>query len=280
MGGGSEIATFAWRSHNIEHDWKAWCRTWGKYWCFQLEKGEETGKLHMQGVISLKVRRTVGAAKKIMKMESVLPEYFAPLSNGARGGSEAFYVTKPETRVEGPWSDKDKEVFVPYQYEGILERMRPYQQKIWDSADIREPRKVHVIVDKEGHSGKSSIAALMDIYGRGYDLPPINDSEKLIQSVCDILMAKEDRDPKCMFFDLTRSQKQDALFGLYVSIKQVKKGKVYDLRYAYKEWWFHSPQVWVLCNEAPKKKYLSRDRWNLWTINHETWDLELLPQEA
>lgn len=271
MGGGSEIAVFSWRTHDTDlKKWKAWCKEWGKAWCFQLERGETTGRDHYQGVISLKVRRTVAAAKKIIRETSTLPEYFEPCSDNTRkAGAESFYVTKPETRVDGPWSDQDKEIFIPYQYQGILENLKPFQKKIWDSADVRDPRKINVVVDTKGASGKSSIAALMDIHGRAIDLPAINDADKIVASVCNILEGRECRDPKVLFFDLTRSQKQDQLFGLYTAIEQCKKGKVYDLRYHYKEWWFHSPQIWVFCNEAPHRGYLSHDRWNIWSITEE-----------
>lgn len=172
-----------------------------------------------------------------------------------KGGQAKFYACKEDTRVEGPWSDMDVETFVPFQYQGIMGNFRAFQQHIWDSADVRDARKIDVVVDHYGNAGKSSIAALMEIYGRGLDLPPINDSDKLIASVCDILVAKACRDPKVLFFDLTRSQNQDALHGLYVAIEQCKKGKVYDLRYTYKDWWFHSPRIWVFCNATPRPGY-------------------------
>lgn len=271
MGGGSEVAVFEWR-HSAGEDhyntdfWKTWSKEWGKAWIFQRERSEG-GYDHYQGYISLKVRRTVSAAKALLSRVSVLPMHFEPVSDNSRkSGTETFYQTKPDTRIEGPWSDKDVEVYIPRQYRGYLERLFPWQQKIWDSADIFEPRKINIIVDETGCQGKSTLASLMELYGRGYDMPPLNDGEKLVQSFADILIAKQDRNPRCVFFDIPRAMKQDKLQGLYAAIEQIKKGKVVDTRYSYKQWWFDSPQVWVFCNTWPEESYMSKDRWNTWTI--------------
>jgi len=261
---------WSWRSHDIEYDWKAWCRLWGKTWCFQAERGEDTQRLHMQGVISLKTKRTKQAVLSIMDH---LPEYFEPVSNPAiKSGSELFYVTKPDTRVDGPWDDRTKDTYIPRQYRGMESQLRPWQQTIWDSSDWWEPRIVNMIVDHVGNSGKTTIAALMELHNRGLDLPPTNDKKELTQSLADILMARGIREPKCLFIDIPRADKQDKLFGLFAAIEQIKKGKVVDMRYSYKEWWFDSPVVWVFCNTRPDLSMLSGDRWRFWHIDA---DMEL-----
>lgn len=258
---------WSWRTHNTNYDWKAWCKQWGKHWCYQLEKGEETGRLHFQGIISLQTKRT---KKDCLSVMSPLPEYFEPVSNpNIKGGTELFYVTKPDTRVEGPWTDKDKQQYIPRQYRDLEKSLYPWQQTIWDAADVFEKRTVNLIVDKKGCSGKSTLAALMELHGRGIDLPPVNDAEKLVQSLADILIAQECINPRTIFVDIPRAMKQDKLYGMYTAIEQIKKGKVVDTRYSYKYWWFDAPQVWVFANTVPDFTYLSEDRWKFWSISEE-----------
>lgn len=236
----------------------------GKTWIFQKEKGEKTEREHFQGMISLKTKRTKGECLRVM---GTLPEHFAPLSNNCiKSGSEGFYQTKPDTRIDGPWSDKDFERYIPRQYRGLEKCLRPWQEVVWHSSEWIENRIINVIIDPEGNNGKSTIAALMELHGRGIDLPPTNDKKELIQSLADILMEKELRTPKTLFIDIPRADKQDKLFGLYAAIEQIKKGKVIDTRYKYREWWFDSPVVWVFCNEEPQKGYVSSDRWVNWRI--------------
>lgn len=284
--GKSEIAVYEWRhTAGAEHPspdyWRDWCKFWGKAWTFQLERGD-TGYHHFQGVISMKVRRTVASTKKaIQDANWELPMHFAPASNNVvKAGTEAFYSSKPDTREAGPWTDKDVETIehVPYQYAGLIDRLMPWQRKVWESAEKehRDSRHVDVVIDSTGNRGKSTIASLMELYNRGYDMPTSDDPERLVASVCNILTAAQDRDPKVICFDLTRSQKQDALHSLYNAIEQIKKGKVVDLRYKYQKWWFDSPRVWVFCNEAPYHSYLSPDRWRMWSIDRKN---RLIPRD-
>ncbi|WP_445772263.1 hypothetical protein, partial [Rheinheimera sp.] len=51
--------------------------------------------------------------------------------------------------------------------------------------------------------------------------------------------------------------------------EQIKKGKLYDTRYKYQEYWIDSPQIWVFSNIEPDLSMLSLDRWRIWTINEQ-----------
>lgn len=233
-----------------------------KKWCFQLELGE-TGYEHYQGRFSLKVKNRLSGVKKIFFKEA----HLSITSNENR--DNMFYVTKPDTRIAGPWSDKDKVLYIPRQYRNKLNHLYPFQQTIWDSYNVFEDRIINCIICPNGGMGKSTIASLCDLHDRGIDVPPINDSDKLIASVCNILMAKQTREPGIIFIDIPRATDQTRLGGMFAAIEQIKKGKVYDMRYHYKEWWFDAPQIWVFMNIEPHMNYLSRDRWAFWEINED-----------
>ena len=243
-----------------------------KKWKFQKERGD-SGYLHYQGRGSLWKKRRATELNKLLQQLNVQDMHVTPTVTENING-DAFYVLKIDTRVEGPWSDQDMENYIPYHYRGLMDKLYPYQQAIWDSADERNARSINYIYCPRGNNGKSTIASLCDLYKRGLDLPPVNDSEKLIYSVCDILMAKQERTPKLVFVDMPRAMDKKKLGGMYTAIEQIKKGKVFDLRYTYKEWWFDSPQVWVFGNKEPDLRLMSMDRWKIWTINDEK---ELVP---
>lgn len=235
-----------------------------KKWSFQKEKGNKSGYVHYQGRFSLKMKKRKPQVIELFGGTECKVS-FTPTSNENR--NNMFYVEKDETRIDGPWSDKDEEIYIPRQFEGKIKNLYPFQQEIWDSYDEFNDRNINCIICDRGNVGKSMISSLCDLYGRGYDIPAINDPEKLIQAVCNILMAKKDRNPGIFFIDIPRSMKQDKLFGLFNAIEQIKKGKVYDTRYKYTEWWFDSPQIWVFMNTCPNMSYLSMDRWNLYEIS-------------
>ena len=53
---------------------------------------------------------------------------------------------------------------------------------------------------------------------------------------------------------------------MYSAIEMLKDGKVYDTRYKGKELRMERPRIIVFTNTPPKVRYLSKDRWNFWTI--------------
>lgn len=235
-----------------------------KKWVFQLERGD-TGYEHYQGRLSLIKKRRQHEALKLFK---VPPNYFQPTCNPEYIKGDAFYVMKEDTRIAGPWKDTDKSLFIPRHYRGLMDRLYPYQQHIWDTREVFEPRKINLVYDPTGNNGKSSIASLCELYGRGIDVPPMNDMKEIIQLLCDECMASNLRNPSPIFIDLPRAMCKSRLYGIYTAIEQIKKGKLYDTRYNYKKWWIDSPQVWVFTNVLPNLNYLSRDRWNILTINN------------
>lgn len=236
-----------------------------KKWCFQKEKGD-TGYEHYQGHFSLiKKRRKTELLK-------VLPIKFMHMEPLHETEDEHLYSLKADTRIEGPWSDKDVELYIPRQYRGLLEKLYPWQQQIWDNQNACT-RNINVLYCPVGKAGKSTIASLMDLYGKALDLPPINDMQDLIALMCDMCIAMQKRDVGTVFMDMPRAMKKDTLYGVYSAIEQIKKGKLYDIRYHYKYWWIDSPEVWVFTNLKPDDSLLSRDRWDIWVLD-ETKNLQ------
>lgn len=243
-----------------------------KRFSFQLERGETTGYLHYQGRFSLIKKHR---KDELMKMFGPMPvpNYLEPSVDAVAKKGDMFYVTKSETRVDGPWDERVTEKYIPRQYRDMLGRLYPYQQHIFDTAGDFDTRIINMIYCVSGNQGKSTIASVCELFGNGIDLPPVNDAEKLIQSCCDVCEAKEIRNPSPIFVDLPRAMNKDRLNGIYTAIEQIKKGKLFDLRYKYREYWIDSPQIWVFSNIEPDLSMLSADRWRVWTIN-ENKELE------
>ena len=237
-----------------------------KKWAFQLEEGHQTHQLHLQARVSLKnACSSSGALTARWKVDSAWN--FSITSNPNTRNFD--YQLKEDTRVDGPWTDQDREEYVPRQFRGLLDRLMPFQQEIWDGYDRFEDRIVYSVIDPTGSKGKSTLASLCDLHGRGIDMPICNDGEKLMQAICDMCMGRRIRDPKMVFIDLPRSMNQAKLGGMYQAIEQIKKGKLYDFRHSYKEWWIDAPQVWVFSNTMPNTHYLSTDRWRFYTITDD-----------
>lgn len=265
------------REMYTEHTLMAFLHTLAKKFTFQLEKGHETGYVHWQGRMSLwKVKRKCELMRLMDGMDMPIPNYLEPTTTKEHK-KEAFYCLKEDTRVDGPWTDQKSVAYIPIQYRDI--ELYPYQQQIVESRLEFDFRKVDCVVDTTGNLGKSTLASIADLKFKCIDLPPVSDGEKVIQSLCDILIAKQERKPGIVFFDMPRAMNKDKLHSMYAAIEQIKKGKVWDMRNHYKEWWFDSPRVWVFTNAIPDSQYLSMDRWRFWEIDQKTYELHLCSVE-
>lgn len=253
-----------------------WVKNNCEQYCYQLEKGEDSAYLHYQMRIKLRARNT---PNKIYK--SLLPiitknhkgVYIAPTSNENK--KNYFYVTKEDTRVEGPWSnletkEENNDIYIPKRFRNFKEKMYPYQRHIWDMAEIEaDDRTINILYSPDGCEGKSTISSFCHVMQKGIEIFPRNDAEKVLEDLCDILMKKNERDPKLIFIDLPRAMKKDKLFGLISAIEMIKKGYACDRRYEYKEWWFEPPHIWVFSNFLFDEKLLSKDRWKIYAINED-----------
>lgn len=235
-----------------------WCKDHADKWAFQHEVGTTTGYHHWQLRVSLR--------DKCRAPPGLPPEaHYTPTATENR--SNFTYVTKDHTRVQGPWRHTDEDIFVPWHLAGKLETLYPWQKTIWDSADLRQEREINVIYDPVGCQGKSTIASLMDVYNRGIEMTAYNDYKLVTQSLCNMLKDTNNRDPRCILFDLERARAQHELAGLYSAIESIKKGLVADWRNHYIKWRFHPPIVWVFMNTLPDRAYATKDRWKIWEIS-------------
>lgn len=235
-----------------------------KAWVFQKEQGEQSGYLHYQGRFSLKTKaRKNELLSRYAAHGFPAPNYLEPeLASGAA----AFYSTKIETRLEGPWSDKDVVRFIP-DYIQEFNTLLPWQQYILSQHTVRNLRKIHWVYDERGNHGKSIIATHMRLYHNAVVLPPVNDSKELLQACCCLLRDRNNRTPGSIFLDLPRCLTKEKLHGFLTAAEQIKTGYVIDMRNHTQEWDFNPPQVWIFSNTQVPTSDLSNDRWITWSFD-------------
>lgn len=248
-----------------------WMKENCKKWAFQLEKSS-TGYDHFQGRISLK--------KKLRKIYGTIDKsaHWSPTSNECNSGPNFYdYVTKQDTRIEGPWTDKDtekQEDYIPEFFKTIT--LLPFQKQILEQAEIRDDRSINMIIDSRGNLGKSKLADYAELFHDAIDLPVVNDAEKLLATMCNRCMATGVRKTGPVFIDLPRAMSKRDLSGIMSAAELIKKGKLYDLRHKYKEWRIEPPSVWIFSNAQPELSKLSRDRWKFWKIEGDTPEQRVL----
>lgn len=237
---------------------KRWLCNNTKKWCFQEEKSE-TGYEHYQGRFSLKVK------KRLTTLAKMIPHKMHISITSNENRDNTFYVTKDETRVNGPWRDEDGFSYIPWDIDGIT--LRPWQQTIADMANIREPRKVDCLIDLTGNIGKTILQRYLGIHKIGRTIPYCNSFKDIMR------MAMDMPESKLYMIDLPRAISKENLHGMFSAIEVLKSGYAYDDRYSFKERYFNPPRVFVTTNQIPDRRMLSLDRWQLWKIA----DNELVP---
>lgn len=231
-------------------DLRKWLTINCKRWCFQKERGEETGYVHWQGRVSM--------AKKTRNMKGILsPAQWSPTVT--TNMDNEFYVMKEQTRIEGPWTDRDVIPYIPRQIREI-ENLYAWQKQIIEISQVWDTRTINIIYCPEGNNGKSTLVTYMGVHGLGRRLPFANDYKDILRMVCDMPVSKS------YLIDMPRAINKDKLFQLYSAIETIKDGYAYDDRYHFKELYFDCPNIFVFTNLLPDRNLLSRDRWVYWKI--------------
>lgn len=238
-----------------EHTLSEFLRGWANKWVFQLEESD-TGYVHYQGRINLIKARSAEALKKAMSVD--MPKiWLAPTSNPTFQRGDFNYGMKSDTRKEGPWTDTDGPKNVTWQL-GLFEAetLYPWQQKVIDIAKQWDMRKITVVIDELGDSGKSMLTEYMEYHDLGYEVPPMTQMEDIMQCCMCI------KPQRCYLIDMPKGLKKDKLASFYAGIECLKNGVMYDKRYSFKKRRIDRPQIIVFTNMMPDTSLLSIDRWD------------------
>lgn len=227
-----------------------------KKWDFQEEECPSTKRHHMQGRISLKIKKRINEAIKLF------PNFHLSITSKENIGNN-YYVTKQETRINGPWSSDDKPPpYIPRQIQEI-QQLYPWQQQVVDSANIWDKRTINIIIDKEGNHGKSILCTYCGVHNIGRRVPFANSFKDIMRMIMDMPTSK------LYLFDMPRALPKDKLADTFAAIEEIKNGHAFDDRYSFKEKYFDCPNIWVFMNKVPDTDYLSMDRWVMWQITED-----------
>lgn len=217
-----------------------------KQWCFQREKGEESGYEHFQGRLSLiKKSRTL--------------KWLENSHNSAEHEDCDIYETKEDTRIEGPFSDKNQPSYIPRQLRDIIS-LYPWQQSIVDDAEVWDTRSINWVLNETGNQGKSILKTYLGVNKIGRAIPLCNDYRDIMRIVMDCPKSK------LYIIDIPKAFRNGLKNEFYAGIETLKDGYAYDDRYSFKEEYFDCPNIWVFSNQEPDINLLSRDRWRIWDL--------------
>jgi len=235
-----------------------------KHWAFQKEKGEQTGFEHWQVRISLGVKRRKDEFIALGKSAGITKWRVSPTSTDNRLPAKAFYILKPETRIDGPWTSDDEVIYIPKQIRDI--ELRAWQAQIVRDATQWDQRHINVVLETVGNKGKSILVTYCGVNKIGRAIPPVNDYKDIMRMVMDMPTSS------LYLVDMPRAIEQKKLREFFAGLEELKSGHAWDDRYSFKEKWFDCPNIWVFTNVMPNLAYLSADRWVIWHIIDDKLD--------
>lgn len=230
-----------------------------KKWVFQKEAGEESGKHHLQGRLSLKGKHAMTKQAIIQLIKLPLVEiHWSPEQNES---ASSFYVTKEDTRIDGPWSNKDVAPYIPRKIRNL--ELRGWQADLADAmADYDDDRSIHFVLDKAGGIGKSTFCKYLACRKGAIVLPgTIGNADNLMKLAATSIGDRKE----CVTFllDLPRAIRKDAWNDWLSALEQLKNGHICDWRYSGTNKWIEPPTICVFTNSLPDTSLLTSDRWKV-----------------
>jgi len=251
-------------------DWqdiKQVCKELGKRWCFQKERGEEKteanpdGYLHWQLQFSLFKEARKKQVCQLLRTSSgwvFHDDAVRPMSNK---GKDTVYSMKLQTRVEGPWCDKD----APPKY--VQRRFREAKLKGWQQhirdrikkqLTDQDDRHVIMVHEPSGCVGKSFLKGYMKSHDQNVLIVPssMDSAEKIMQYVCDLTQEGEQY---ILLMDMPRATNAKHWWTICNGLEILKQGFLHDGRNHAVEKTIEPPGMCVFANAKPPDGPMSSD---------------------
>jgi len=227
---------------------------------YQYEKGEQNGREHFQGRLTLhKKLRLKNLAELLHKQYKLEGLHLSPEKD--EGGS-TLYGSKSATRLQGPWCFPEEAL--PYNGEDLPteDLLYPWQQALvrYCRAPVLNNREIVWCCDGIGASGKSTLAKFLHFHLRA-SCHSWSDTKHTLQAVV------SEGAKKVYVFDLTRTKPTEVGNGdLYSALESIKNGHVRSPMYDARTLVFPPPHVIVFANHPPADATLSPDRITLVSV--------------
>jgi len=221
-----------------------------KKFTFQLERGEENGKLHYQGWFSLKQKERFSTVINLLSSQFHLEP--------ARDNFAAIkYCSKIDTRVDGPWNENSTFIQTIK-----TEELYKWQQELKNLLLFTEPddRKIIIVLDKTGGKGKSAFCKYMQLTYKKVLYTRNGRSSDIGYMV---------KNPRIVLWDITRSIEGHLNYDM---VEQIKDGAVFSGKYESGMKIFNPPHLVLFMNWSPDYSKLSADRWIVWDLSMDSFN--------
>lgn len=237
----------------LEHFLRDMCKSW----IFQLEKGEGSGLYHFQGMFRMLKKITFG--NLVIKFKEWATENgyenFGGIHVSRAHDCNALdnYCQKADTRVDGPWTDKDE---ARAKRRARYVDLSTWQNQMVERLTTTEPddRTIIYVYDKLGGCGKTLFANCMRDNHEWCVLTP-GKADNMAH------MAAKQRNAPGFIVNIPRTiARSHDLDEIYEFLENLKDGHINDSKYDSEAITINPPHVVILSNHQLKGDKLSADR--------------------
>lgn len=262
-------------------------------YAFQEERGGKNKKLHIQSKFELKKKQTESAViKKISELFGPKNFHISVTSNACL--DDYSYVTKEESRVNGPWTYEEtlntlskednnlmKTIKINLDGKGFIEP-RKWQIQLRDKILAQDGRQIYAVLDEMGNIGKSVFISWMDLTEpKTANLSdPIDRAKDITRQAYARASEQEgDKQRNIFLIDIPKSTTHNQHRTVLQAVEYLKADTLKDDRYKCRRIGNRLPKVCCFMNTKPHIKYLSIDRWVIFKVDKESDELIDVTQE-
>lgn len=252
---------------------------------FSDEENELDGYIHFQiSLVLFKRKRKSELLKMLNQGDFYLRKaHISPANNNIVNDKDAFYCMKQDTRIDGPWNNRDYEepIPIPKQISHIqYETLKPFQKEIiLRSKYPLSNRSLNILVDKGGGIGKTTLLTYCLTHKE--ELGLTTKYIPMCESYKDVMGAVYGMGTADLYIvDLPRAIEKNtkSVRGLMAGLENVRNGIIHDQRFYWKSRVQDTAEIWAFSNTDFKnnKHLLSQDRWIFWQVGEDD-ELYLYP---
>ena len=233
-----------------------------KKWCFQQERGAESGNLHFQGRLSLKDKKRANELSKALETLNKIKHMDLSEEHEEKGSS--FYSMKKDTRVAGPWTDKDKPAFIPEYWSSPDVPVFPWHERAKEALEGASARQILCVVDAEGGVGKTALTRALVKEGAKEVPSFLGGAKDMMRATHGMIDGCDPSKVHTLVIDIPRSQVQaqkDFWWHAATALEKLKDGVVVEDRYSFKMMYINPPRIMVFTNTRPPPACLTVGRW-------------------
>lgn len=238
-----------------------WLRQVAKQWVFQQEEGSATGYAHWQGRLNLKER-----TRKLYLPEEWKGDTSCTGVATVKGKKAFSYVMKEDTRVDGPWSDRD--VFEIPDDVPQVDGLRRWQAACLAYLRYQNDRQILFLKDEAGNSGKTTLIRHLICRQRAIYVPPVCENAQQMGAYVHDAVKLDPLKRRIVVFDLPRAISNHQWRKIAPLIEFIKDGYAADGRNTAKFVVCAKPIVLVAYNSLPEGAclgtFFTHDKIDLW----------------